>query len=192
MNDGPVTHEELAQRVAAGDRVAFAALVRAFGPQLAAIARAGGVAPGDVEDVVQETFVSAWRAATRYDSSRPFRIWLFQIALNKSRDWRRRRRVRQLFFTATSLEAPEAQAVEAKDAGPEAAAHDRHVERMLMAAIGDLPEDLQQPFFLVALAEFSYSEAGSVLGMSVKTIEGRVARARRRLQAALPQIGEST
>lgn len=187
MNVGLITHEELARRAAAGDRVAFATLVRTFGPQLAAIARAGGVAPGDVE----ETFVSAWRAAARYDSSRPFRVWLFQIALNKSRDWRRRRKVRHLFFTATSLETPEAQAVEAKDAGPEAVAHDRHLERLLGTAIEDLPEDLKQPFLLVALAEFTYSEAGAVLGMSLKTIEGRVARARRRLQAALPQIDQS-
>jgi RNA polymerase sigma-70 factor (ECF subfamily) len=43
----------------------------------------------DVDDVVQETFIAAWRHLASYDPARPFRGWLFRIALNKMRDLRR-------------------------------------------------------------------------------------------------------
>lgn len=58
----------------------------------------------EAHDLVQETFVSAWTALSGFDRSKPLSAWLRRIALNKCRDWGRRRRVRSFFYTALSLD----------------------------------------------------------------------------------------
>jgi RNA polymerase sigma-70 factor (ECF subfamily) len=88
----------LALRAAQGDRRAYSALVARHGGSLAQAARAFGMPETDVDDVVQESFIAAWRNLAQYDPARPFRGWLFRIALNKMRDLRRRHRVRAFLF----------------------------------------------------------------------------------------------
>src|SRR5688572_5144167 len=51
-------------------------------------------------DLVQETFVAGWSALNTFEQGRPFAVWLRRIALNKCRDWSRRRKVRRFFFGA--------------------------------------------------------------------------------------------
>jgi RNA polymerase sigma factor (sigma-70 family) len=55
-------------------------------------------------DITQEVFVSAFAALKRYDAGRPFLAWLKRIALNKCRDWARRRKVRSFFTRAAPLD----------------------------------------------------------------------------------------
>lgn len=181
---------DLARKAATGDRAAFGELVRSYGARLAALARAYGVAPGDVEDVVQEAFLAAWRGLADFDTERPFRAWIFQIALNKARDWRRRRRVRRFFYGAADLDDAEAAALEAEAPGPDALAHQVQFERAVRSAVEELPAALKQPFLLSAFAEMTYAEVAEALGVTVKTVEGRLIRARRLLQAKLPAPDE--
>jgi RNA polymerase sigma-70 factor (ECF subfamily) len=94
----------LATRAAQGDRRAYSLLVTRHGGSLAQAARAFGMPETDVDDVVQESFIAAWRNLGLYDPARPFRGWLFRIALNKMRDLHRRHRVRAFLFGADRLE----------------------------------------------------------------------------------------
>src|SRR3546814_8319905 len=59
-------------------------------------------------DLTQEAFVAAFAAIDRYDSERPFRIWISRIAINKCRDWARRRKVRAFFARALPIETARA------------------------------------------------------------------------------------
>ena len=72
-------------------------------------------------DLLQDTYAAAWLNIGRYDPARPFEAWLRTIALNKCRDWSRRRLVRRLIRGGPDLSSPEALAV------PDGAesAHDR-------------------------------------------------------------------
>ena len=83
------TDEELIAAVAAGDEAALATLYHRYERPLHAFLTryTGG---RDVDDLVQETWLRVVRAAGRFDAARRFSTWLFQIALNLSRDWRRR------------------------------------------------------------------------------------------------------
>ena len=83
------TDEELIAAVAGGDEAALAVLYRRWERSLHAfLARYTG--GRDVDDLVQETWLRVVRAADRFDGSRRFSTWFFQIALNLTRDWRRR------------------------------------------------------------------------------------------------------
>jgi RNA polymerase sigma-70 factor (ECF subfamily) len=61
-------------------------LVDRYGVSVAQAARSFGIPETDIDDVVQETFVAVWKALGDYDENRPFRAWLFGIAMNKMRD----------------------------------------------------------------------------------------------------------
>ena len=56
-------------------------------------------------DLVQESFVAAHGALGRFDETRSLRAWLSRIALNKCRDWARRRRVRAMLARVLPVEA---------------------------------------------------------------------------------------
>ena len=69
-----------------GDQAAFAALMRRHKGWLYQFIRRYVADRDDAYDVLQESFVSAWGALSRFDPERPFEAWLRRIALNKCRD----------------------------------------------------------------------------------------------------------
>lgn len=83
------TDEALAARLAQGDDAALRELLRRYEQPLARFLhrQTGG---RDVEDLYQETWLRIVRHAERFDASRRFSTWLFQIAVNLCRDWQRR------------------------------------------------------------------------------------------------------
>lgn len=171
----------LAQRAARGDDLAFSLLMRRHKGWLHAFARRH---VGDADaalDVVQETFVSAWKALDRFDPARPFTTWLSAIALNKCRDRGRRLKVRRLILGERSLDVPGHPDYADPAAGPEAQAVRGEQVARLEAAIARLPDRLKEPLILTYLDALSQQAAADLLNVSVKTIETRVYRARRRL-----------
>lgn len=175
----------LALSAAGGDRRAFALLVERHSGPLVKAARGFGLPESDVEDVVQEAFVAAWRNLAGYDPARPFRAWLFQIAINKMRDLRRHRRVRHFLFGASALDAEEAGHIAADDPDPERQTIALVELRRTRAMLGQLDHELREALVLTAIVGMSQPEAATALGTSVKAIEGRVARARRQLASLL-------
>ena len=172
---------ELAARAARGDDPAFTVLMRRYkGGLLGFVRRYVGETDAAME-IVQETFVSAWKALGRYDGRRPFGVWLRAIALNKCRDRGRRLLVRRLAFGEKDAESAEAQ--QQADPAPDAEASLLAAQRRsaLEAAIAALPPKLKEPLLLTYFEDLSQQDAAELLGVSVKTIETRVYRARQRL-----------
>jgi len=89
---GPVD-EELIARLVAGDRAAGDLLVRRHSGLVAKIVRRAGAAPEDVEDMVQDIFLRAFRKASRYQAAKGrFTAWLATVARNDALNHLRRRR----------------------------------------------------------------------------------------------------
>lgn len=134
-------------------------------------------------DLTQESFIAAFHALARYDHGRPFQLWIARIAINKARDWARRRAVRRIFTFARPIE-------EAADvADPTISLEDdlaekRELERT-MAAIGELPATLKDTLVLRTIEGMSQAETASILGISEKAAETRLYRARARLEKIL-------
>jgi len=173
----------LALRAAQGDRRAYSTLVARHSGSLAQAARAFGMPETDVDDVVQESFIAAWRHLAQYDPARSFRGWLFRIALNKMRDTRRRHRVRAFLFGAERIEDRPDMADDAPD--PERSAMATRELAEIRAKLGALDGGLGEALVLTAIVGMSQGEAALALGISVKSIEGRVARARMKLVSLL-------
>ncbi|WP_428680677.1 RNA polymerase sigma factor [Sphingopyxis sp.] len=140
---------------------------------------------GEAMDLTQESFVAGFAALARYDGDRPFRVWISRIALNKCRDWTRRRAVRSFFTRALPLEA--AYDVAGDIPTVEMVAADRAQLARVQRAILDLPANLREVIVLRGIEELSQAEAAGMLGVSEKTIETRLYRARARLREMLDE-----
>ena len=134
-------------------------------------------------DVTQEAFIAAFAALRSYDQARPFRVWLSRIAINKCRDWARRRAVRRFFTFAAPLEAADhtAAALVPVDQALASAQELAKVRR----AIAALPAALKEPLILRTIEGLSEAETAQALGISNKAVETRVYRARAALTKAV-------
>jgi len=177
----------LAARAVKGDRPAFNRIVQRYQEPLYRFIRRYVGDADEAYDLLQETFVSAWQALSRYDPARPAATWLRRIALNKCRDWGRRRAVRRFFYGATSLEGSPA----AADAAASVTVDDSNETALthLDRAIATLPTQLKEPLLLTAFEGLSQIAAGEALGISAKAVETRVYRARKLLAEALKADG---
>lgn len=179
---GEADDETLVALTAAGDQRAFGEIVRRHGGRLKALTLrfAGGASEAD--DIVQETFVSFWRTARRWQpGGPPLGAYLTRIAVNRAIDGERRRRVRRFF----GLEEADAIA----DGGP--AADDRLADRHALAAvardIGRLPARQRAAILLAADGERSNGEIAAVMGLSEGAVEQLLVRARRTLRTRLAE-----
>jgi RNA polymerase sigma-70 factor (ECF subfamily) len=174
-------------RAAGGDPVAFTALMTATKAALYRFVRRYVGDEAEAYDVLQEAYASAWLAVRRYDPARPFDVWLRSIALNKCRDWSRRRAVRRVVRGVMGLDAPEATAVGDGAPAPEARLDDRRKAEALQRALTDLPDALKAPLLFAALEGRSHAEIAALLRITPKAVETRIARARKTLSAILAE-----
>jgi RNA polymerase sigma-70 factor (ECF subfamily) len=170
----------LAARIAAGDERALGEITRRHGPRIRGLVLrfCGNLAEAD--DIVQETFWTVWRRADRWTpGGPPFSAWLTRIAINRSIDGERRRRVRRFF----GLE----EADETRD--PAVTADDALSARQELQAVArdilDLPARQRAAILLAAAGDRSNGEIGAALGLSEGAAEQLLVRARRTLRARL-------
>lgn len=176
----------LAQAARRGEDRAFTELMRRHKGALFRFIRAHLGDADEAYDVLQDSFVAAWSALPSYDPSRPFGPWLRRIALNKCRDWARKRQVRQFFYRAANLDDLATRNVREPETNSASALEESLTQ--LERAIASLPAGLKEPLLLTALEGLSHAEAGAMLGLSAKAIEVRVYRARKALETMIAPI----
>ena len=143
--------------------------------------------PDEALDLTQESFVAAFAAIDRYDGERPFRVWIARIAVNKCRDWARRRKVRAFFSWALPLD--DAHHVASDMPAPDLEADARLKLDRVRGAIALLPQKLREVLILRGLEEATQAEAAAILQVSEKTVETRLYRARATLRRLLDDEG---
>ena len=178
-----VSDEGLIAACATADRAARAALFarhvdgvhRFIGRMTAADADA-------VDDLVQSTFLEAFRCAARFRGGAKVRTWLYAIAANLVRTYARGEIRRKAAMTAV-IGMP--QTTTSSDT-----AERRVVIERLLAAVGELPVELREVFVLVDVEEWKGAEAAAALGVPEGTVWRRLHDARLRLREALAESGD--
>jgi RNA polymerase sigma-70 factor (ECF subfamily) len=176
--------EQAIYRVALqGDRDAFEMVIRATSRNLFAIAYGVLQNREEAEDVVQDTFVKAWKSRWRVRDSAKLPAWLSTIARNRARDLARKRRPEPLPETIESNEV-----VEFEGAGTGAA-----LDGEVRSALAQLPELHRAAVTLRYLEDLDYGTIEQTLGLTNGALRGILGRAlglmRKRLKPALASIG---
>lgn len=136
------------------------------------------------EDLVQETYVRALRAANRPEPGEGLRSWMFAILHNIWRNDIRRRR-------AMTYEG-DLDVLPAGDGDPLAFVDRKQSGNRLRAAIDDLPVAFREVVVLRCLEGFSYREMAEIVGCPAGTVMSRLARARALLKRALGPVAVPT
>jgi RNA polymerase sigma-70 factor (ECF subfamily) len=182
--DRPPGDEELAARAQAGCIASFEELVRRYqAPALQFLRRLG--AGADAEDLLQETFLRAYRGLDQYRQPGRFITWLFTIA----------RRV-QINHFRRSLPGPGSEGLASAPARgpgpPEIVAENEQRQRLWNMAARILSDDERTAVWLYYVEGMSTKEISAVLERSWVSVKTMLFRARRRLLALLPECEKAS
>ncbi len=169
--DDPMADAYLVRRAQDGYLDAFEELTRRHQGRAFAVALRMSGDPHEAEDVVQDAFIDAWRALSRFHGDSLFGTWLYRIVVNRGLMRQRRGRPDPV---ATAPELP-------GGVEPERVVENKIRDEALHRAIQELPMEQRAPLVLVTFADFSYEEAADILNLSASTVRGRIARARKAL-----------
>jgi len=174
---------ELVALARAGQQHAYREFLRRYKEPIFRLIRSNIGDPDEAMDLTQEAFVAGFAALGRYDADRPFQTWIARIALNKCRDWARRRAVRSFFARALPLES--AHDVASEGPAPDAEAADRTELARVRAAMLRLAPNLREVIVLRGVEDLSQADTAELLQISEKTVETRLYRARMKLKTLL-------
>jgi RNA polymerase sigma-70 factor (ECF subfamily) len=186
VNFRELADEDLMLRVREGDARAFEVLFdRHGGPAFSLAYRMCGSRPR-AEDIVQEAFLSLWRAGGRYDPSRgSVRSWVLSAVHNRAIDLFRRESLRAARpldegNVAERLAAPELTEVEAER---------RDDADRVRKALHDLPDEQRQVIELSYYGGFTHQQISEMLSLPAGTVKGRMRLGLSKLRISLGEAG---
>ncbi len=146
--------------------------------------------PADAEDLVQDTYLKAFRAARRFEPGTNMRAWLFTILHNTARNLARDRARDTVAIDSEIVD----RAADGPPPGGASAGAAETPETLLLrdtlapdlqAAIDALPDAFRQAVWLRDVEEFSYAEIAAMLSIPVGTVMSRISRGRHALYERL-------
>ena len=169
----------LIYRAQTGDEEAFAALMREYYPFVYTIVIRIVDNPHDVEEVIQDTFLSAYQGLTQLEDTTKFKSWLAEIARNCARQWVRKQRIHTV-----SLDEVGEGVLQTQDSPDEQLTRQeqRELIRRTMETLPQKDREIARAFYLEGA---SYDELTSTHGLSDKAISFRLSRAKQRLSKRL-------
>jgi len=168
--------EELALRSQQGCKASFAELVERYGPRLLAYMQQKTGNVEDAEDLVQDTFVKAYRNIHRYQSTFRFSTWLFTIATRLTNSHYRSQRSPPIAFEA-----------QLDDREPDAAAVEHESRQGLWALARTLSDNQYQALWLKYVEDMSIKEIAKVMSRTQVSVKVLLYRARMNLAQQLNQ-----
>jgi RNA polymerase sigma-70 factor (ECF subfamily) len=169
-----LTDEELVSRSMGGDPESFNQLIKRWERPIYALAYRTIGREDDARDVVQETFLRAFRGLSGFKGQAKFSSWLYRITLNLCRDWMRRQRRAPVIATPDGVDlvelAGESEHVETADA----AVARKDLSRAVARAMTALPEEQRAAIILKEYHDLTFQEIADLLGCPLSTVKTRL------------------
>ena len=178
-----VRDRELVLRASAGDRNAFGDLAAGYRDAIYSFACRMLGDRDRAFDAAQETLVKAWSALDTFDTTRPFRPWLFAICANVCNDALRRRRYVPSLDEETRPDPPDPEDT------PDRMVEELQAHEDVTLALQVLNETERTVVILKHVRGWTYPEISDATGMPVGTLKSHAHRARRKLAKAIEARG---
>jgi RNA polymerase sigma-70 factor (ECF subfamily) len=174
--------QALVEQFRRGDDAAFDRIVERHGAEIAALANRLLAWPQDVDDVVQEVFVSAFTGLARFRGQCRLRTWLFTITINKCRSYRYRRLFRRREVAMDDIVQP------CSDDNAATEAVDAEKLACVRRAVRALPPKYREVVVLRYLEGLETTEICRVLGINANAMQVRLSRAKSQLKDSLSEL----
>jgi len=183
---------ELLRRARAGDRDALRQLYERYHRRVLALVVGMVRNPEDAREIVQDTFVRAFRSLDSFKGDSSFYTWLYRIAVNRAIDLQRRgSKFQSAEFDESIALGEQASSTSASFAASEDPFHavrNRELGRKISEAIESLTPDHRAVILLREIEGLSYEEISEVMDCSLGTVMSRLHYARKKLQAKLKEL----
>ena len=182
---------ELVLRAQRGDKRAFGMLVDKYQRKLARLLSRMVRDQSEIEDIVQESFIKAYRALPNFRGDSAFYTWLYRIGINTAKNYLvsmgRRPTV------STGIEIEDAENFEDGDElrttdTPESAMATKQIAQTVNDTVASLPEELRTAITLREIEGLSYEEIATIMGCPIGTVRSRIFRARETISLKLKPL----
>ena len=182
-----VGDEELVRLAQEGQREAFDELVRRHADRLYGVVLRFSGEPTEAEEVVQETFLRAWRGIGSFERRAQFFTWLYRIGLNEAK----RRATRRPPADTVSVEEGALENFPDLRQAPERRAEQSEIRAALERAVRALPAKYRAPLILRDVEGLSTEQAATIMGLREAAFKSRLHRARLAVREAVKNhLGE--
>ena len=184
-----LTDQALVESVQQGDKKAFNLLVSRYQNKVAGLLTRY-ISPNDIPDVVQESFIKAYRSIGSFRGDSAFYTWLYRIAVNTAKN----------YLTAQGRRPPSedilAEDAESYDVGtnlrvvdtPENEMLSNELKNIVFDTIKGLQEDLRTAITLREIEGLSYEEIAEIMDCPVGTVRSRIFRAREIIESKVKPL----
>ena len=180
--------QELVERAQQGDTKAFEMLVVKYNRRLGRLLSRFIKDEHEVNDVVQESFIKAYRALPNFRGDSAFYTWLYRISINTANNFLANNNKRPIMASEiTNGDGEVMDVVEqvADNLTPEAELMNKQILQTVESAVAKLPEDLRRAITLREMDGLSYEEIAEVMQCPIGTVRSRIFRAREVIAADL-------
>lgn len=179
---------ELVQRVQAGDTRAFEILVNKYQRKVARLLSRMVRDPDDIDDIVQDAFIKAYRALGNFRGESAFYTWLYRIAINTAKNFllasnRRPSALREMGDDESET-FDDSDTLSDIDT-PESVLLSRQIAATVNQAVEELPEELKNAIVLREIEGLSYEEIADAMNCPIGTVRSRIFRAREAIASKL-------
>ncbi len=188
----PAANEDtsLVQETLEGNQLSFQLLIERYQERIFGLVRHYTTQAVEVEDIVQDTFIKAFRKLSTFQHQSSFSTWLYRIAVNTALDFLKRsgrnpvQAVEDPENLSPTLESGPAQSI----LPPDSRLEREEIGRITHEVLDELPEIFRTVLVLREFEDLSYQEMADLLGISIGTVESRLFRARARFKDALVRL----
>jgi RNA polymerase sigma-70 factor (ECF subfamily) len=173
--------QELVERAQRGEKAAFDLLVQKYQRKLGRLLSRMIRDQAEVEDVVQEAFIKAYRALPNFRGDSAFYTWLYRIGINTAKNYLVAMGRRPQVSTEIEVEDAEnfedGQELRTIDT-PETELMTKQIAKTVNDTVAGLPEELRTAITLREIEGLSYEEIATLMGCPIGTVRSRIFRAR--------------
>jgi RNA polymerase sigma-70 factor (ECF subfamily) len=188
-----LSDEEVVARVLAGETPLYEIVMRRHNQRLYRAVRAIVRDEAEAEDIVQETYVRAYRSLHQFEARAQLSTWLTRIAVNEALGrLRKTARLQPLEEMVDDEWVPQHLAVTDPKMSPESQAATSELRTLLESTIDQLPVMYRQVFMLRAVEGLSTEETAESLGIEADNVKTRLHRARAMIRQALARQAQAT
>ena len=171
-----LTDRELIAQVLAGESAAYGLLVERHQRKIYRVAYAILRDEAEADAVTQDTFVQAYTSLARFEGRSELDTWLTRIAINRSRDFLRRRRLVSIFSSRDDDGTPLLEAVDGRP-GPERELLAHELRAAIERAVETLSSQQKVIFCMRHFEDYSLNEIAEILGLRDGTVRAHLFRA---------------